>query len=160
MNTVQLQKIISQDKCMQESFLGVFPSDYLPTEIIKYPACFIANVDSSTEPGSHWLAFYISTPKRIEFFDSYGNAPVYYKGPISNFVSKFLYVDYNPMTLQTNASAVCGHYCVYYLYCKCRGQSLRKILSSFVTKSISNDKRVYDFILKHFHVRTNFFFFQ
>lgn len=157
MNTIQLRRILSGDKFTRKSFIDIFPSNYLPNEISKYPSCFVVNVDTSSEPGSHWLALYISTPNSIEFFDSYGNAPTYYEGFISDFVSKYPLVNYNPMVLQSNISAVCGHYCVYFLYFKCRGQSLKRLLSTFVTKSICNDKRVYDFVLKRFHLRTIFF---
>lgn len=157
MNTVQLQQILFRDAFTQKSFLGVFPSDRLPSFIPHFPACFIANVDPSTEPGSHWIAFYLLSPRRLEFFDSYGNAPPYFQGPISNYASRFDYVNYNPMILQSNVSTVCGHYCVYFLYCKTRGQPLKKIVSSFVSNNMCNDRRVYDFVLKRFHVRTSFF---
>lgn len=157
MNTIQLHRVLTQDKFTKMYFLDVFPSDHLPAEIFNYPTCFIVNVDSSAEPGSHWVAFYISSPHHLQFFDSYGNAPVFYEGPISDFASRYLYVDYNPMTLQSNITAVCGQYCVYYLYSKCRGHSLKKILSSFVSNHICNDKQVYNFVWKQFHVQVNFY---
>lgn len=157
MNTIQLQQILTRDKFTREKFIGVFPSDQLPTEIPYYPCCFIVNIDPSNQPGIHWVAFYITSSSYIEFFDSYGNAPSYYEGFISNFALNFMNIVYNPMILQSNISAVCGHYCIYFLYSRCRGRSLRTILSSFVSKNICNDKRVYDFVWKRFHVKVNFF---
>ena len=135
----------------------MFPSDHLPRRIIKYPTCFIANIDSSSEPGSHWVAFFLSFPMKLEFFDSYGNAPAFYEGPISDFVSNYTYVDFNPMTLQSNVTAVCGQYCIYYLYARCRGLPLKTIVSSFINNHICNDKRVYNFVWKHFKIRENFY---
>lgn len=157
MNTQQLRRILSQDCCTKGCFLDVFPSDHLPTEIHKFPACFVVNVDSSAEPGSHWLAFYLPSSCHIEFFDSYGNPPTYYTGPILNFTLKFPNVSYNPMMLQSNVTAVCGQYCVYYLYSRCRGRTLRDLLPTFVTQNICNDTRVFLFVWKYFHVRTKFY---
>lgn len=157
MNTVQLRRVLRRDNFTKNYFLDVFPSDHLPDEIHKYPSCFIVNVDSSAEPGSHWVAFYLSRPNQVEFFDSYGNDPTFYKGPISEFTSTYKNVKYNPMVLQSNVTAVCGQYCVYYLYCRCRGKSLKNIVSSFVTKHLCNDERVYNFARRLFHVRTSFY---
>ena len=53
-------------------FQGVYPSDKLPTNVSSYPALFIAIVDASDMPGSHWLAFYFTKDREGEFFDSYG----------------------------------------------------------------------------------------
>ena len=157
MNTQQLRRILNQDPVTKMLFLDVFSSDKLPTKIHKYPTCFIVNVDSSREPGSHWLAVYLPSAYHAEFFDSYGKPPTYYGGPILDFTSRFLYLDYNPMILQTDVTAVCGQYCIYYLYSRCRGQPLMKVLSPFVTQDLCNDKLVYNFVWKRFHVRANFF---
>lgn len=157
MNTSQIQYILSHDKHTKKYFLDVFPSDHLPRKIKKYPACFVVNVDSSSEPGSHWVAFYLPTSKKLEFFDSYGNATTYFDGPISKFASRFPQVTYNPLVLQSNVTAVCGQYCIYYLYSRCRDVSLKKFLSSFVTKHMCNDQRVYNFVSKRFRITTNFF---
>lgn len=157
MNTAQLRQILSRDKFTKLYFLGVFPSDQLPTRIYQYPSSFVANVDSSTEPGSHWIAFYLPAPHRLEFFDSYGNPPDYYEGAISEFASRFHELEFNPVILQTNTTAVCGQYCIYYLYSRCRGRKLEKILYPFIKQHISNDIRVYNFVWKRFHVRTNFY---
>lgn len=157
MNTIQIHKILSRDKFTKRYFLGVYASNHLPHTIKNYPSCFVANVDSSAEPGSHWVAFYVSSPEKMEFFDSYGNKPTYYKGHISNFAARYVQVDYNPLVLQSHVTAVCGQYCIYYLYSKCREHSLKKILSVFVTRHLCNDRRVYNFVSKRFHVHGNFY---
>lgn len=157
MNTVQLRKILTQDKFTKTSFLDVFASDQLPVKIYKFPTCFIVNIDKSTEPGSHWVAFYAPSQHSVEFFDSYGNAPSFYGGSILEFASRFLNVDYNPLILQSNVTAVCGQYCIFYLYSKCRAKTLNEILSSFVSEHITNDTRVFMFVSKRFHVRAPFY---
>jgi len=153
MDSLQLQRILSRRPC----FLDVYASDQLPSRISKYPACFVANIDPSTQAGSHWVAFYVVSPKELEFFDSYGHSPQYFKGPLADFSFKFKHVTYNSVPVQSNKTAVCGQYCVYYLICKCRGQSLNDIMSSFVTKNIANDIRVYNYVSKRFRVRPKFF---
>ena len=157
MNSVQIKNILSRDSVTKHYFIDVFASDELPARILRYPACFICNVDKSTKPGSHWLAFYLTADDKVEFFDSYGNEPSFFKGPISSFVSRFSQVTFNPVTLQSNVSAVCGQYCIYYLYCRCRGKALENIVSQFVTKNVCNDQLVYNFVAKKFHVYANFY---
>lgn len=157
MNSTQLHRALSLNVHTRKAFLGVFPSDRLPRRIQRYPACFIANVDRSWESGSHWLAFYIPSPHHLEFFDSYGHSPWDFPGAISNFVRRFPHVNFNPMTLQSNYTAVCGQYCAYFLYSKCRGRSLGDILSYFVPNQLCNDRNVYNFVTRYFRVRAPFY---
>lgn len=157
MNSQQIKDILSHNKYTKKYFLDVFPSDMLPNTIKQYPCCFVCNVDSSDQPGSHWLAFYITSPRRVEFFDSYGNTPDFYQGPILDFTLKFSQVIFNPLTLQTNVTAVCGQYTIFFLLCRCRGESLKKFLSQFVSENLCNDQRVYNFVAKRFHVYVNFY---
>ena len=54
------------------NFRGVFMRDELP----KFPRlqeCGIVNFNTSSEPGSHWVAYYKNGRNRI-YFDSYGQA--------------------------------------------------------------------------------------
>lgn len=157
MNSTQLHRILSTNVHTQKNFLGVFASDQLPIRIRRYPVCFIANVDPASEHGSHWLAFYLYSSQHLEFFDSFGRAPSYFQGPIWNYIRRFPCVKFNEMTLQSNVSAVCGQYCIYYLYCKCRGYSLRDVLRSFVSHELWNDRNVYDFVIRHFRVHAPFY---
>ena len=79
MNSRQLAAVMYADRFTKDLFQGVFPSDVLPISIKQYPACFIANVDKSNMPGSHWIAIYIDKDKQGTFFDSYGNKPEFHK---------------------------------------------------------------------------------
>lgn len=157
MNTSQIKSILSSHESTKKIFLGVFPSDMLPTSIKHYPTCFVCNVDTSNMPGSHWLAFYIPSLDKCEFFDSFGNPPGFFNGPISDFCSRFPQVTFNPITLQTNITAVCGQYTIYFLINRCRNESLKRFLTRFVCENISNDQRVYNFVAKRFRVYVNFF---
>lgn len=157
MDEVQLVRALSSNIHTRKKFLGVFASNELPTRIPQYPSCFIANVDPSHEPGSHWLAFYLASPQHLEFFDSYGHEPADFPGPIWDFARRFHHVNFNTMLLQSNVTAVCGQYCIYYLYCKCRDRSMNDILLSFVPNQFLNDRNVYNFVTRHFRIRAPFY---
>jgi hypothetical protein len=88
-------------------FIGAFPSDKIPSRS-HYPYSYVLNTDPSTEPGSHWVAFYHSSPTNAEFFDSYGQAPHVYG---INVVCTL----WNQRPIQQNESEVCGHHCVNYV---------------------------------------------
>ncbi|GFU22247.1 hypothetical protein NPIL_593151 [Nephila pilipes] len=94
MNSLQIKKILQQDLWTKKYFLDVYASDCLPERIMCYPACFVCNVDSSAQPGSHWLAFYLLSPNEGEFFDSYGNEPINFSGPIANFALRYNRMNY------------------------------------------------------------------
>ena len=55
MDTCQLTHAVSQDGALSEIFLGVFPSDMIPST--KSNSCLIANIDTSKK-GTHWIAMY------------------------------------------------------------------------------------------------------
>ena len=72
----------------------------------------------------------------VEFFDSLGYDLDYYHNSIKKFVQKFsnkhvtilrcrLYVPIN--------SSLCGHYCLYYAYCRCQGMTTKNIVNNFPT---------------------------
>ena len=84
MDTFQLIHALKQDPTMSRTFCGMFPSDKLPRTIDKKQCGFIANTDASSEPGTHWVAFYFPTVNEAEFFDSYGHPPEHYKDPFAD----------------------------------------------------------------------------
>ncbi|GBM11138.1 hypothetical protein AVEN_243011-1 [Araneus ventricosus] len=45
--------------------------------MLKETSAIVVNVDKSSEPGCHWLAFYCES-NNIEFFYLYGNPPKFY----------------------------------------------------------------------------------
>ena len=87
MDTIQLTIILRKDRYTRGVFQGVYSSDKLPTNISSYPALFIANVDTSNKPGTHWVAFYFTKEREGEFFDSYGLPPSNYTRTFSSFLN-------------------------------------------------------------------------
>lgn len=91
-------------------FRGVFMRDSLP----KHPhlrECGIINLDSSSGPGTHWVAYYKNRDKK-EYFDSFGNLqpPV----EVIKYLGKNLM--YNYKQEQNYDSSNCGHLCLQFLY--------------------------------------------
>ena len=78
MNTLQLKRALERDTFTKKIFGGVFAADELPKTFDTFPYGFVANTDPSTEPGTHWVAFYFPSRDKGEFFDSYGYPPEQY----------------------------------------------------------------------------------
>ena len=147
MNTQELIEILSKNCYTKSSFQGVYPSDLLPAVVKDFPASFVANVDSSSQPGSHWVAFYFTNNKQGEFFDSYGQSPQTYSSYFKDFLDKNA-VDwiYNKKHLQSIFTNVCGHYCIFFLYHRCKNMSMNDIVNFFT----SNVKEENDSLVRYF----------
>ena len=153
MDTIQLTLILRKDKYTRGVFHGVYPSDKLPRTVLSFPSLFIANVDTSEKPGSHWVAFYFNKDREGEFFDSYGLPPSNYAGTFTRFLNNNSKEwNFNSMTLQSTKSKVCGHYCLYYALFRCRNISLSTIVHRFSSNKSRNDFLVRRFIIKNFPV--------
>lgn len=90
-------------------FRGVFMRDELP-EFPLQLECGVINLDSSTNAGTHWVA-YGKINDYVEYFDSYGNLK-----PPQEFV-KYMgeKIHYNYDNLQGNNLYNCGHLCLKFL---------------------------------------------
>ena len=151
MDTVQLTIILRKDRYTRGVFQGVYPSDKLPTRVSSFPALFIANVDTSEKPGSHWVAFYFTKDQKGEFFDSYGLPPSNYTGTFSPFLNNNSNDwSFNSVTLQSIVSKVCGHYCLYFALFRSRQVSMSTIVNRFSSNKSRNDFLVQRFIEKRF----------
>jgi len=151
MNTRQLDAILKTDKITRKQFRGVFPSDQLPVQIHEYPSAYVANVDPSNQPGSHWVAFYFTQDQHGEFWDSYGQHPKVYNMLFVNFLernSKQWIM--NQRTLQSLDSSVCGEYCIYYLIHRCRGFYMNVVVNHFTQSKRLNDAIVFEFVTLHY----------
>ena len=115
MNTLQIKRALERNTFTKKIFGGVFAADELPKVMNTFPCGFVANTDPSTEPGTHWVAFYFPSREKGEFFDSYGYPPEHY-----GFKS-YKIETWNKHKLQSSWSNVCGQYCIFYLYHKSRG---------------------------------------
>ena len=151
MNTAQIAGALTHNAVTSTKFCGVFPSDKIPRTIHRYPCGFVVNTDPSTKPGTHWVAFYFPSEEKAEFFDSYGHTPKYYKLSLGNLATKYIWT-FNHRTLQSAWTAVCGHYCIFYLAHRANGYSMNKIINLFDHDSMSNDVHVERFVKAHFNL--------
>ena len=122
-------------------WLGVFARDKLPDDLnSKRPFALILNSDPSDKPGQHWLAMYGPATGPIEFFDSYALPPSVYA--LNTFA-----LTYSRTPLQSPTSAVCGHYCLFFLYIRSHGNSFQTIIRHLKQK-YSVDSYVREYINK------------
>ena len=137
-DTWTLRNICQQDAYIRRYFLDVYGADQVPCQA-PYPRCAIANTDPIDLPGQHWVGLFWTGPQQGEFFDSYAMTPVTYY-PQWHCFDTF---QQNPQVLQQWSTDVCGDYVLYYLYHRCRGTPLQKIVHYFSpTDGLYNDTAV------------------
>ena len=109
-----------------KNFGGVYAKDELSTDMIKRNHFYIIHLDdlnSPTNNGTHWTAFYYYN-NVIEYFDSYGlRAP--------KIISENYKYIYNNSHLQSYTSKACGYYSLYFIYHRFNGMSFYEILKRF-----------------------------
>ena len=127
MNTGELNCILERALCdTGVHFLGVFAADRIPRRITTFPSCFVANTDPARMAGAHWVACFCSTPRRVDFFDSYGLPPSAYGSlrlPLQPTLT-------NNTSFQSLRSSACGHYCIYYLCMRAHKRSASLVKQS------------------------------
>ena len=138
MNTLQILKVLEQDRYVRPLFNGVFAIDQLPK---CENGAYVVNTAKSTHPGQHWVAVYV-TGNKVEYFDSYGGEP---SSHLKRWWRKRSWT-YNAVPLQSALTSVCGQYCIYYLIHRCRDITLEEMLLDFCADVDYNDQMVYDFV--------------
>ena len=115
-------------------FLGVFPKDKIPHHISNYPCGLVMNTADGDQPGEHWVAAYFHTPCHAVFFCSYGRHPNYYN--LNNFMERnAVTYSYNNQRLQSNITAYCGAYCIYFIRMISSGRLVTILYSMIVLYS-------------------------
>ena len=153
MNSTMIEKILKSDRRTKNVFGGVYASDKLPEKVDRYPKAFVANVDTSDKPGSHWISFCFESPERSELWDPLGQKPNTYTFSFVSFLARnSLQWTYIPRTVQSAFSNVCGHICIYYIFYRCRNVSMGTIMYKFTINLEQNDRLVASFVRKTFHV--------
>lgn len=153
MNTLNIERCVRTALAgtrFDGRFWGALPKDYAQQvlENVKTGSndyscfCLVANTQSSTQPGEHWVA-YLCDGKSLEFFDSYGSRPSSMAMPSADV--------WNERSLQSWNSDVCGQYCIYYLFKRAHNASLAQLLRPFsATNEYANDKLVANFVCRQF----------
>ena len=114
------------------NFKGPFMRDELPKKPEKQE-CGIVNFNTSTEPGSHWVAYYKDGKERI-YFDSFGQV-------IPTEIQKYLktkeefekdapVIQRNTDIVQQPNTEICGQLCLYVLDNLSKGAKFQEIINS------------------------------
>ena len=113
------------------NFRGVFMRDTLP-DTPHDKECGVVNFNKSSEPGSHWVAYYKDGDKRI-YFDSFGQvAPTeiqkYLKSE-EEFRTNKPVIQRNTDIVQKVNTKICGQLCVYVLDSLSKGANFQDIIN-------------------------------
>ena len=147
MNTKQIWQALTNDVNTEKYFDGVFSYDTLKN-IKQRPRLIVCNTDPSYKKGEHWILFFFNSDNSVDFFDSLGNEPSYYGDEFVKIIAKFsnyYYVGNNP--IQSVNSNLCGFYCLWYAYWKCKN----KLKMEKLINKIPKNKLVKPFVEKVFH---------
>lgn len=117
-------------------FRGVFMRDQLPAKI-KKNECGIVNLNTSTEPGSHWVCYFKDGTKRI-YFDSFGQITPkeiqsYLKTKVE-FARGEPVIQRNTDIVQKPNTHICGHLCLFVLKSLSNGDHFQDILNTLVNR--------------------------
>ena len=137
MDTLQIARLLARDPRTRSIFHGVVPKDGLPTTIDAFPVAFVCNTHDGDEPGEHWIALYLSSDGRGEYFCSYGLPPRH--AAFRTFLNKHCSEwTHNSKRLQSPLSNVCGQYCVAYVLLRCNGFPTRVVVILHATLVVSS----------------------
>ena len=113
------------------NFKGCFMRDELGTPSKK--ECGIVNFNKSTEPGSHWVAYFKDGDKRI-YFDSFGQViPIEiqkYLKTKEEFKNDAPVIQRNTDIVQKPNTEICGHLCLYVLDKLSKGAKFQEVINS------------------------------
>jgi len=150
MNSLEIEKVLKENNWNRFKFLGCFAADVLPTNLNnQVPVCFIANVDQSSENGSHWVAFCIPKIDHLEYFCPLGIS--FYHWPIFvNYIRNIMNFEsivMNRKRIQSINSNLCGVFCIEFLIKRDKGISFAIIVNSYSTTNyLCNDLQTLNFL--------------
>ena len=146
-----LYQIIQRDTRLSVRFKGVYAANELPKRL-PFCSIVIVNCCNRNKPGEHWIALCQESESKLEMLDSYGHEPEMYN--LKNKLPNSEIIVFNTKQLQSLASEVYGHYCLYYCYFKSHSHSMAEIVSAtFSNDTKNNDQRVYKYVKKLFNLK-------
>ena len=137
MNSDEIERFLRR---RLSEFDGVFSVDNLPED----PRLLVCNTDPSDRPGRHWIAIYVDSEGRGDFFDSFGRRP---NGDFERYMNRHcLSWNFNDRQLQSVVSKFCGHYCIYICIARSNGIDMRKIVRKLTSDTGLNDMLVHAYV--------------
>ena len=135
--TLEISNALSQFKI----FKGAFPCNLIPLEKISPPFGLVINTDRDDQPGSHWVAIYVTRSGHGEYFDSFAFPPTVKE--ISDFLAKQdTCFCCSRVVIQHPASVACGHFAVGFLYARFSGVTFEDYISTFETDDLWKNDNV------------------
>ena len=131
-------------------FQGVYPADRLPRNPnTTVRQAYIVNTDPAGEPGQHWPGIW-NEGNECEVFDSHGLPLTQYNDPdLHRWWSQWPVIQRSDTSLQALDSQTCGHYVLFYLKAKVRGESLQDFLVRWnINNLVMNNQRLADQMTK------------
>lgn len=131
LSALQLAEALQNHPVTQPFFAGVYASDQVVNAPAHSPPYLImVNTDPHYAPGTHWLLFFFLNKHQVEMFDSLGKDLSHYPTSLTQWLYHQQVQEIDRMTqrVQPQDSALCGHYCLYYAYCRCHGQKMAHIV--------------------------------
>lgn len=157
-----LGQVLAQDDCIrqllakEEGLIAVYTLEDLSTvrQVLKEKDTIALVVNTALDPnkteGEHWVGLYADKSKPdFDYFDSLGAPPtkqVFY----SFFNRQQRAWAANIQPLQDPLSSVCGYYCLFFLFMRCRGHSMKDITLTFSDDFAQNDTMVQNYIHEHY----------
>lgn len=137
MDSLEINKRLKNEP----NFYGVFARDRLPHKTPR-PAGLVINTDKSSEPGSHWIAYYIDASGRAEIFDPLADEVP--RNEILSFVERNnrdtgLGTVANVIPFQSTTSSRCGPFSIFYLKNRLNNRSLCEIHALLSRSAAVND---------------------
>ena len=135
--TTEINRLVTHKK-----FLGAYPCNRIPETTPTPPYAIILNTDKDDQPGSHWVAVFVSENNHGEYFDSFAFPPL--KEEITSFLAKQdICFCTSQVVIQHPASVACGHFAIGFILARLRGISFQKYLTYFKTENLrDNDKLI------------------
>lgn len=120
------------DRVKLPHFRGVFMRDTLP-QAGGPCECGIVNLNTSQQPGSHWVCYYIKNGQQRIYFDSFGQiTPIEiqkYMKTKHEFDNDDEVIQRNTDIVQSINSKECGHLCLIVLTALSKNTSFQQILN-------------------------------
>lgn len=136
MDTISIRNYIDPYQ-RQNIFKGIFPCDCLPTSF-GLPAAFVINLSPRDDPGTHWVALYISESGYAFYFDSFGMKPTNFH--ITAFIKMHASrIIYNKKQLQHISSNKCGRFCCVFVVLALKNCPFSSFIERFGLNLYVND---------------------
>lgn len=130
-----------------KGFKGTLAKDQFKGKI-KPLECGVINMDDSTGPGTHYIAYYNSPESEfVYYYDSYAVYPP--KNIEKYLLTSGKTIAYNNSQHQDIGSVICGYYCIMFIICLSKRVDFYDFLEMFGNDYKKNDKFVMNWAIQN-----------